>query len=112
MTSMTSINQQSTSQLIKFINMLMEPRSENSKIKSIREDSNSQDDNYQDEYSQIIQNELKDKIIIRNSLKKENEESMQTEIKKDATDFRVRSASSKNKIDITKKTEYRHHLIE
>ena len=77
--------------------MLMEPRSENSKIKSIREDSNSQDDNYQDEYSQIIQNELKDKIIIRNSLKKENEESMQTEIKKDATDFRVRSASSKNK---------------
>ena len=77
--------------------MLMEPRSENSKIKSIREDSNSQDDNYQDEYSQIIQNELKDKIIIRNSLKKENEESMQTEIKKDVTDFRVRSASSKNK---------------
>ena len=77
--------------------MLMEPRSENSKIKSIREDSNSQDDNYQDEYSQIIQNELKDRIIIRNSLKKENEESMQTEIKKDATDFRVRSARSKNK---------------
>ena len=44
-----------------------------SKIKSIRENSNSQDDNYQDEYSQIIRNEMKEKVLIRANLKKDNE---------------------------------------
>ena len=70
-----------------------------SKIKSIRENSNSQDDNYQDEYSQIIRNEMKEKVLIRANLKKDNEisETAPTEIKKENTDFRVRSASSNKK---------------
>ena len=55
--------------------MLMEIRNENNKIKSLREDSNSQDDNYQDEYSQIIHNQMKDKVMIRANLKKDNENS-------------------------------------
>lgn len=69
-----------------------------SKIKSIREDSVSQEENYQDEYSQIIHNESKGKVFIKSSLK-DNEKLVTTsaEIKKDTTEFRVRSASNNKK---------------
>ena len=90
----------------------MEPRNENSKIKSIREDSNSQDDNYQDEYSQIIQNELKNKIIIRNSLKKKMKRVWKQKLRRMQQILEWDQQVAKAKIDITKKTEYRLHLIE